>query len=75
MKWVRMFVQQPQGLSAENQFLETALLWLRADVYGDLAAAEQLIAEENVAMYGTVGRGEALRFKRQWLPQVRLHCV
>ena len=65
-------VTAPQELSAENLLLETALLWLRADVYGDLAAAEQLIAEEGVAMYGTSGRDEALRFKRRWLPQVRL---
>ena len=55
----------------ETRMLETALLWLRADVWGDLPAAEGLIAKENVAMYGTVGREEALRFKRQWLPQVR----
>ena len=55
----------------EVRLLETALLWLRADVWGDLPAAEGLIAKENVAMYGTVGREEALRFKRQWLPQVR----
>ena len=72
MKWVPISVQQPQGLSTENQLLETALLWLRADVYGDLAAAEQLMAKDDVAMYGTVGRGEALRFKREWLPQVRI---
>ena len=51
--------------------LETALLWLRADVYGDLSSAELLIAKDNVAMYETVGREEALRFKRKWLPQVR----
>ena len=53
----------------ETRMLETALLWLRADVYGDLAAAEELIARENVAMYGTVGREEALLFKRNCLPK------
>ena len=55
----------------EAQILETALWWLRADVYGELLMAEELIAQENVSMYGTVGREEALLFKRKWLPQVR----
>ena len=59
------------GAPIEARLLETALCWLRADVYGDFITAERLIAHENVAMYGTVGREEALLFKRKWLPQVR----
>ena len=55
----------PQEIIAENQMLETALLLLTADVYGDLV-------DEGVAMYRTVGRDEALMFKREWLPQVQL---
>ena len=58
-------------LPINARLLETVLLWLRADVYGDLVAAEELIAKENVAMYGTVGRDEELLFKRKWLPRVR----
>ena len=52
------------------QLLETALLWLRADVFGDFAEIERLIAKDDVAMYGTVGREEALQFKRNCLPKV-----
>ena len=55
------------------QLLETALLWLRADVYGDLAEVERLMAKENVDMYGTVGREEAIHCKRKFLPLVRGH--